>query len=148
MNWLIDRLVKMRLFPGDLDLHLVRASMVIIYFFFGYQKWFDYEAQALIPFFTHGTPHLLDVSGLWHESFHVLPGRFGVAVWSASAAGWLLEQKAWNLGCARIGVHIPLHCHNHPVHAGWLGALGGRISSDRSTVPRVFMHWKRLRTSS
>jgi hypothetical protein len=28
--------------------------MVIIYFFFGYQKWFDYEAQGLIPFFTHG----------------------------------------------------------------------------------------------
>jgi uncharacterized membrane protein YkgB len=28
--------------------------MVIIYLFFGYQKWFDYEAQGLIPFFTHG----------------------------------------------------------------------------------------------
>jgi uncharacterized membrane protein YkgB len=28
--------------------------MVIIYFFFGYQKWFDYEVQGLIPFFTHG----------------------------------------------------------------------------------------------
>ncbi len=54
MNWLINRLVKMRLLQGDLDLHLVRASMVILYFFFGYQKWFDYEAQELIPFFTHG----------------------------------------------------------------------------------------------
>ena len=28
--------------------------MVILYFFFGYQKWFPYEAQELIPFFTHG----------------------------------------------------------------------------------------------
>src|SRR5258708_6803774 len=54
MNWLINRLAKMRLFQGDLDLHLVRASMVIMYFFFGYQKWFDYEAQELIRFFTHG----------------------------------------------------------------------------------------------
>jgi uncharacterized membrane protein YkgB len=54
MNSLINRLVKIRLFEGDLDLHLVRASMVILYFFFGYQKWFDYEAQELIPFFTHG----------------------------------------------------------------------------------------------
>jgi uncharacterized membrane protein YkgB len=53
MNWLINRLAKMHLFQGDLDLHLVRASMVIMYFFFGYQKWFDYEAQDLIPFFTH-----------------------------------------------------------------------------------------------
>jgi uncharacterized membrane protein YkgB len=54
MNRLITRLAQMRLFQGDLDLHLVGASMVIIYFFFGYQKWFDYEAQGLIPFFTHG----------------------------------------------------------------------------------------------
>ncbi len=54
MNWLINRLAKMRLFQGDVDNHLIRASMVIIYFFFGYQKWFDYEVQGLIPFFTHG----------------------------------------------------------------------------------------------
>ena len=54
MNRLINVLAHMRLFKGDLDNHLVRVSMVIIYFFFGYQKWFDYEAQGLIPFFTHG----------------------------------------------------------------------------------------------
>ena len=54
MNWLVNRLINLRLFQGNLDLHLVRASMVIIYFSFGYQKWFDYEAQGLIPFFTHG----------------------------------------------------------------------------------------------
>ena len=54
MNRLINTLANMWLFKGDLDNRLVRASMVIIYFFFGYQKWFDYEAQGLIPFFTHG----------------------------------------------------------------------------------------------
>jgi uncharacterized membrane protein YkgB len=54
MNSLINRLARMRFFQGNLDNHLVRASMVIIYFFFGYQKWFDYEVQGLIPFFTHG----------------------------------------------------------------------------------------------
>jgi uncharacterized membrane protein YkgB len=54
MNLLIRLLWKMRFLKGDLDNHLVRASMVIIYFFFGYQKWFDYEVQGLIPFFTHG----------------------------------------------------------------------------------------------
>lgn len=54
MNRLITRFAQMRIFQGDLDLHLVRTSMVIIYFFFGYQKWFDYEAHGLIPFFTHG----------------------------------------------------------------------------------------------
>ena len=54
MSWLIDHLATLRIFKGDIDNHLVRASKVIIYFFFGYQKWFDYEAQGLIPFFTHG----------------------------------------------------------------------------------------------
>jgi uncharacterized membrane protein YkgB len=54
MNRLIRFLSKPTPFQGDLDYHLIRASMVIIYFFFGYQKWFDYEVQGLIPFFTHG----------------------------------------------------------------------------------------------
>lgn len=54
MNRLINLLANMRLFKGGLDNHLVRTSMVITYFFFGYQKWFDYEAKGLVPFFTHG----------------------------------------------------------------------------------------------
>src|SRR2546427_71212 len=54
MNRLIKFLSKTAPFQGDLDYHLIRASMVIIYFFFGYQKWFEYEVQGLIPFFTHG----------------------------------------------------------------------------------------------
>jgi len=44
---------KTGLLEGDLDYHLLRASMVII-FFFGYQKWWDYEAQTLIPFISNG----------------------------------------------------------------------------------------------
>jgi uncharacterized membrane protein YkgB len=28
--------------------------MVILFLFFGYQKWFQYEAQALIPYINHG----------------------------------------------------------------------------------------------
>src|SRR5260370_22609052 len=54
MNFVTNVLVKLGILKEDLDYHFVRASMVIIYFFFGYQKWFDYEAQGLIPFFTHG----------------------------------------------------------------------------------------------
>jgi uncharacterized membrane protein YkgB len=54
MSIFVKALAKMGLLKGDLDYHAVRASMVIIYFFFGYQKWFDYEAQGLIPFFTLG----------------------------------------------------------------------------------------------
>ena len=54
MNWLINQLAKIRLLKGDFDYHFVRASMVLICAFFGYQKWFSYEAQALIPYMTHG----------------------------------------------------------------------------------------------
>jgi len=54
MGVLIKTLTRMGLLKDDLDYHFLRASMVIIYFFFGYQKWFDYEAKGLIPFFTHG----------------------------------------------------------------------------------------------
>jgi uncharacterized membrane protein YkgB len=54
MDKLTKFLSKAAPFQGDLDYHLIRISMVIIYFFFGYQKWFDYEMQGLIPFFTHG----------------------------------------------------------------------------------------------
>lgn len=54
MNWLINILIKLGLLKDDLDYHLIRASMVIIFLFFGYQKWFNYEAQALIPYISHG----------------------------------------------------------------------------------------------
>src|SRR5438477_11234502 len=45
---------KTGLLEGDVDYHLLRASMVIIFLFFGYQKWWDYEAQTLIRFISNG----------------------------------------------------------------------------------------------
>jgi uncharacterized membrane protein YkgB len=54
MNSLINILTKLGLLKDDLDYHLIRASMVIIFLFFGYQKWFEYEAQTLIPYISNG----------------------------------------------------------------------------------------------
>ena len=54
MNSLITTLSKSRLFKSDLDYHLVRASMVFIFLIFGYQKWFQYEADTLIPYISNG----------------------------------------------------------------------------------------------
>lgn len=54
MNFIVNLLIKAGVLKEDLDYHLVRASMVIIFLFFGYQKWFEYEAQALIPYISHG----------------------------------------------------------------------------------------------
>jgi hypothetical protein len=38
---IIKWLDKFGILESDLDYHLVRASMVIIFLFFGYQKWFQ-----------------------------------------------------------------------------------------------------------
>jgi len=54
MDRLINTLAELTIFTSDFDYHLVRASMVFIAFFFGYQKWFQYEADALIPYISHG----------------------------------------------------------------------------------------------
>jgi len=49
-----SRLPISGLLAGDLDYHIVRASMVILFFFFGYQKWWAYEADRLEPFISNG----------------------------------------------------------------------------------------------
>src|ERR1700744_1708453 len=54
MNSLFKAVSNTALFRSDADYHLIRASMVVIFAFFGYQKWFDYEAQVLIPYISNG----------------------------------------------------------------------------------------------
>jgi uncharacterized membrane protein YkgB len=54
MNALIRLLNKTGLLQSDVDYHLIRASMVLIFLLFGYQKWFEYEAQVLIPYISNG----------------------------------------------------------------------------------------------
>jgi hypothetical protein len=54
MDRLINTMAKLMIFKSDFDYHLMRASLVVIAFFFGYQKWFQYEADALIPYISHG----------------------------------------------------------------------------------------------
>ena len=54
MNALTSILMRFGLLKEDLDYHLVRASMVFIFLAFGYQKWFEYEAQVLIPYISNG----------------------------------------------------------------------------------------------
>jgi len=54
MTFIVDRLATSWLTRKDLDYHIIRASMVIISLFFGYQKWFECEAQVLIPYISNG----------------------------------------------------------------------------------------------
>src|SRR5262245_36343694 len=97
MNSLINRLVKVGIVSKDLDYHFIRASMVIIFLFFGYQKWFDYEAQALIPYISHG----LLISWMYPVfGVRVATLFLGVAEWSF---GLLLFIGFWNKKLGILG---------------------------------------------
>jgi uncharacterized membrane protein YkgB len=78
MDRLVEKLAKLDIVKSDLDYHLVRTAMVIIFFFFGYQKWFEYEAQVLIPYISHGPliSWLYPVFGLRGATFFL-----GAAEW-------------------------------------------------------------------
>jgi uncharacterized membrane protein YkgB len=119
MNFIIKILTKLGVRKHDLDYHFIRASMVIIFLFFGYQKWFDYEAQALIPYISHG-PLI----------FWMYP-VFGVkgATWFLGVSEWvfggLLFAGFWN---KKLGI---------------LGALGGIASfvSTTTIIPFIPNGW-------
>jgi uncharacterized membrane protein YkgB len=81
MNALIHILAKSGLLTRDLDYHLLRASMVLIFLAFGYQKWFSYEAQVLIPFISNG-PLI----------FWLYP------VFGTRGASWFLGVSEWTFG--------------------------------------------------
>src|SRR4029450_10464610 len=90
MNSLVKLVAGSRRLKGDLDLHLVRGSMVLIFLLFGYQKWFEYEAQTLIPFIQNGplTFWMYPVFGLHGASYFL-----GGSEWLTAA---LLSWGLWN----------------------------------------------------
>jgi uncharacterized membrane protein YkgB len=51
---IVATFTRFGLLKQDLDYNLLRASMVIIFAFFGYTKWHEYAAQTLMPFITNG----------------------------------------------------------------------------------------------
>ena len=92
---LVGILRRSNLLADDLDYKLVRGSMVIMFLFFGYQKWWAYEAKVLIPFIEHGPLiwWLYPVFGVRGASWFL-----GVAEWTFGA---LIFAGYWN---KRLGV--------------------------------------------
>src|SRR5216683_451635 len=92
---LTKAMARLGLLSKDLDYHLVRASMVLVFLLFGYQKWFAYEAQVLMPFISNGPL----ISWMYPA--------FGVrgASWFLGASEWLfgalLFLGFWN---KRLGI--------------------------------------------
>ncbi len=109
MHSLVKFLAKSGLLKKDLDYRLLRASMVIIFLFFGYQKWFDYEAQTLIPYISNG-PLI----------FWMYP------VFGIKGATWFLGVSEWLFG-------VLLFAGFWNKKLGILGALGA-VASFVSTI--------------
>lgn len=81
----------------DLDYNLLRAAMVIIFAWFGYDKWFRSEITALAPLITHGP--------LIFWTIPVL-GIHGTAIFLGSAEwtfGALLLLGFWNKKLGMLG---------------------------------------------
>jgi uncharacterized membrane protein YkgB len=97
MNSVANLLIKLGILKPDLDYHFIRASMVVIFLFFGYQKWFDYEAQALVPYINHG-PLIF-----WMYSVFGLKG----ATWFLGVAEWFFGAQLfagfWNKKLGILG---------------------------------------------
>jgi hypothetical protein len=119
MNALIRSLAKSGLLATDLDYHLIRASMVLIFLAFGYQKWFAYEAQVLIPYISNGPLifWMYPAFGIRGASWFL--GGFGMAVRPAPVPG-VLEQETRNLGGHRIDWDVRHDGHDIPfMPNGW-----------------------------
>ena len=115
IDLLANVLTRLGLLRDDVDYHLLRASMVIIFFFFGYQKWFAYEVDRLIPFISNG-PLIF-----WLYPAFGMRGAtlfLGVSEWTF---GTLLFLGFWN---KRLGI------------LGALGSTATSWASQRSHHPR------------
>jgi len=127
MDRLINRLAKLAIFKSDFDYHLMRASMVFIAFFFGYQKWFQYEADALIPYISHGPLIFWLYPVLRHSGSNLLLRCSRIVVWCAPVPGFL-EQNIWDSRSSRFLPFDDLDLYHHPVDTRWVGSLCWRLS--------------------
>lgn len=115
MKYLIKLCDRFGLLQSELDYHFLRASMVLIFLFFGYQKWFKYEAQALVPYISNG-PLI----------------AWMYPVFGVRGACWFLGVSEWIFGAL-----IFIGFWNKT--AGALGALGGIASFACTTTIIPFM---------
>lgn len=125
MKFFVDALTKFGLLADDLDYRILRGSMVIIYLFFGYQKWFDYEAQALIPFISHGPLifWLYPVFGIRGATFFL-----GFSEWIIGALLFVgfWDKRAGILGSlGSIGTFVATVTIIPFIPNGWAASAGG-----------------------
>ena len=101
---LLNLLRRSGLLAEDLDYQIIRASMVIIFLFFGYQKWWAYEAERLVPFISNGPL----ISWMYPA--------FGYR-----GASWFLGASEWTFGALLLAGFWDKRL-------GILGALGSTVT--------------------
>lgn len=97
MNYLVDTIDRSGLLKRDFDYHLLRAAMVIIFAWFGYDKWFEAEIEGLVPLISHGPliSWTLPTLGLRGTSY-----LLGTSEWTF---GTLLLLGFWNKKLGVLG---------------------------------------------
>ena len=101
---LLNLLRRSGLLAEDLDYHIIRAAMVIIFLFFGYQKWWAYEAERLVPFISNGPL----ISWMY-------------PVFGYRGASWFLGASEWTFGTLLLAGFWDKRL-------GILGALGSTVT--------------------
>ena len=125
MKALITHLARSGLLTEELDYQLLRASMVVMFVFFGYQKWFDYEAQVLIPYISNGPliSWMYPVFGIRGASWFL-----GVAEWLFGALLFLgfWDKRLGALGALGATVTFIMTVTIIPfMPNGWAASAGG-----------------------
>ncbi len=97
MNYLVDMIGRSGLLRRDLDYHLIRGAMVVIFAWFGYDKWFEAEIRGLLPLITHGpfTSWTIPTLGIRGTAIFL-----GASEWTF---GTLLFLGYWNKKLGMLG---------------------------------------------
>jgi len=125
MNAIAQTLGRSGLLKRDLDYHILRAAMVVIFAWFGYDKWFDAEIQGLLPIITHGPFIFWTIPTL---GIHGTALFLGTSEWTF---GTLLLLGFWNRKAGVLGAlgstatFISTVTVLPFVPDAWLGGAGG-----------------------
>ena len=128
MNFIVDKLDSSRLLNRDFDYHLLRAAMVIIFAWFGYDKWFEAVIRGILPIINHGplifwtipvlgirgTSYFLGAAewifgsliflGYWNKKLGVLGALGAVFTFIATLTAMPFVPDAWDLGAGGFPV--------------------------------------------
>ena len=126
MDFLIDILTKCGLLEEDFDYHLIRASMVIIFFVFRISKMVRLRGGGVNSIYQQWPADFLDVPSLWYPRGELGFGSLGVVVWYASVFLGFWNKRLEILGALGSCVTFIMTVTIIPfMPNGWAASAGG-----------------------